>query len=172
MTNPPRTTPRPLPCAGAVPGHEQQPAPDGLPPAAARPALRMTAADLAADPAAVAVACRCARAALAGRGLAAITDTCEVIVSELVTNAIRAAADLPGPGGTRRHVRLRVTALDPGPGARVEVWDPSTDAPVPATPGPDSDSGRGLLIVAALSARWGWQPAEGGGKRTWAEITP
>jgi hypothetical protein len=37
-----------------------------------------------------------------------------------------------------------------------------------ANPGEDAESGRGLLLVEAISERWGFFGYDGGGKVTWA----
>jgi hypothetical protein len=53
----------------------------------------------------------------------------------------------------------------------VLTWDASVLAPVVREAGEDDESGRGLAIVAALSAEWGfYYPAEFAGKVTWAVI--
>jgi len=40
---------------------------------------------------------------------------------------------------------------------------------VPRIAEPDALNGRGLVIVEALSTRWGWEPHDGG-KIVWAEL--
>jgi hypothetical protein len=56
---------------------------------------------------------------------------------------------------------------------RIEVADasagkhPPTTAP---TAHPDGESGRGLLLVDTLAARWGWTPRHPVGKTVWAEM--
>jgi len=53
------------------------------------------------------------------------------------------------------------------------VWDASPLPPVPAEVGDDAENGRGLLIVQAVSAQWGWEfPPELGGKVVWAQVCP
>lgn len=86
------------------------------------------------------------------------TDDIEVVVSELVTNAIRHGA----PGITL------VLALD---GNRVHgrVIDHGTRMPEPRDAG-DDEGGRGLAIVAACTSRWGVEPLpDGAGKTVWFE---
>jgi hypothetical protein len=49
--------------------------------------------------------------------------------------------------------------------------DQSDDPPTPdAAPSDDAESGRGLQIVAALAASWGWAPRTDGGKVVYAVI--
>ena len=53
----------------------------------------------------------------------------------------------------------------------IEVWDVIPGAPAAARPGPDDESGCGLMLVAAQCDRWSWQTAPGWpGKVVWAEL--
>jgi hypothetical protein len=53
----------------------------------------------------------------------------------------------------------------------VEVWDENSRLPEPAWPDLDDESGRGLMLVDALAARWGWDlPNSGRGKIVWALV--
>ncbi|MEU8459657.1 ATP-binding protein [Streptomyces sp. NPDC029003] len=94
-------------------------------------------------------------------------QTAELLLSELVTNAVRHAG---APQG--RDIGVRVTRH--GGVLRVEVADAGD--PVDLEPGaarPCDERGRGLFIVAALSVRWGQFPRPHGiGKTVWAEIGP
>jgi anti-sigma regulatory factor (Ser/Thr protein kinase) len=91
-----------------------------------------------------------------------------IVVSELVTNALRHA--LPGPGDAleRRPVRLGLLQLRPC--VLCAVADPSTAAPVPRPAGSLGETGRGLHIVCALSDGWGYI-TNGTGKVVWAMFT-
>jgi anti-sigma regulatory factor (Ser/Thr protein kinase) len=90
-------------------------------------------------------------------GLNGLASDSELLVSELVTNAVKATA-----GRDEAAVRLRLS----GGSARVliEVWDADPRAPASedlgerGTPDPQQEGGRGLFLVAALSARWDWYP--------------
>ncbi|MCC3655350.1 ATP-binding protein [Streptomyces sp. S07_1.15] len=93
-------------------------------------------------------------------------DAVTLVVAELASNAARHGC-VPG-----RDFRLGM-AIGRG-GVRVEVTDTRAERlPVPARPGErdaDAESGRGLLLVAALADRWGWEPrSDGPGKTVWAE---
>ena len=92
-----------------------------------------------------------------------------IVVSEMVTNALRHA--LPGPGdtGPRRPVRLGL--LQQGPWVLCAVADPGNAAPVPRTPGSLAESGRGLQIICAFSDLWGYTTPSEAGKVVWAMFT-
>lgn len=85
----------------------------------------------------------------------------EIVVSELLTNAIRHA-------GTAAVVTC---SLDDAGGVDVAVADSSATAPLPRSADDVATSGRGLAIVEALSDAWGTQVA-GDGKTVWAHLSP
>jgi hypothetical protein len=88
-----------------------------------------------------------------------------IVVSELVTNALRHA--LPGSGDARPRRPVRLGLLQLSPCVLCAVADPSTAAPVPRSPGSFGETGRGLHIVCALSDGWGYTTS-GTGKVVWA----
>lgn len=120
-------------------------------------------------------------------------DRCEdvaVVVSELLTNALRHAvprADgtlprsvgtLPrsvgtGPrsAGTRRRWPIRLGLLQCGPCVLCAVADPSESAPAQAKPGELAETGRGLEVIGALSDSWGYITASDMGKIVWATFS-
>lgn len=100
-------------------------------------------------------------------------DVC-LVVSELVTNALRHAlpASAPRcrePGREAPPVRLHLLRWT---GRLVcAVRDPSQDSPVAReTDDFSAESGRGLFLVDSFSDGWGWHPMAGalGGKVVWA----
>jgi anti-sigma regulatory factor (Ser/Thr protein kinase) len=113
------------------------------------------------------------RAVLAEWGLNALAEAAELVVSELVTNAVRASTDA---GGRPRYdgAGLPVVIVRLGTdGFRVmiEIWDSIPGAPVAEQAGPDDENGRGLLLVEAVCARWSWETVPGWpGKVVWAEL--
>jgi serine phosphatase RsbU (regulator of sigma subunit)/anti-sigma regulatory factor (Ser/Thr protein kinase) len=95
------------------------------------------------------------------RGLdRALREDTVLLATELVTNAVRHG---------RGDVAVR---LWPGPDVvRVEVSDANPHRPEPGGYDLDAEDGRGLLIVGALSSRWGTAPLPGGaGKTVWFEL--
>jgi anti-sigma regulatory factor (Ser/Thr protein kinase) len=96
---------------------------------------------LAALPSAVACARGHARAVALEWGLApGQADTTELIVSELITNAIRASARRTAAGPPVVWLRL---ARDHD-SVVIRVWDASPRMPVRRDAGPDDEAGRGL----------------------------
>jgi anti-sigma regulatory factor (Ser/Thr protein kinase) len=92
-----------------------------------------------------------------------------IVVSEMVTNALRHALPGPGDAGPRRPVRLGL--LQQGPWVLCAVADPGNTAPVPRTPGSLAESGRGLQIICAFSDLWGYSTPGEAGKVVWAMFT-
>ncbi|WP_086561095.1 SpoIIE family protein phosphatase [Streptomyces africanus] len=108
------------------------------------------------EPTAVARARKMAGEQLAAWGLTEAEFTTELIVSELVTNALRY-------GGSPIELRLiRDSALI------CEVSDGSSTAPHLRRARVFDEGGRGLLLVAQLSERWGSRQTPTG-KTIWAE---
>lgn len=102
-----------------------------------------------------------ARLVLAEWGLAALSDDMELLVSELVTNGVRASRAMG-------QAAVRVWLVSDLRQVVVFVWDASPLSPARADHGADAESGRGLLLVEALSDRWGHFGYDGGGKVVWA----
>src|SRR5690348_6016449 len=102
-------------------------------------------------------------------GVAERREDIAIVISELLTNALRHA--LPPPGGTRPRRPVRLGLLQPGPCVLCAVADPSEAAPVPQAPGPLAETGRGLHIICALSDRWGYTTLSDTGKVVWATFT-
>ncbi|QIJ64548.1 ATP-binding protein [Streptomyces sp. JB150] len=114
-----------------------------------------------ADPGAVRTARSAVRGQLHGWGLDSLGDLAVLLVSELVTNALRHAS---GPIGVRllRPEGLPAVLL-------VEVSDPLPELPRERDARPEDESGRGLQLVARSSRRWGSRPGDRG-KTVWFEL--
>ncbi len=89
-----------------------------------------------------------------------------IVVSELVTNALRHA--LPGAGDSRLRRPVRLGLLQLGPCVLCAVADPSRVVPAPRPSGLLGETGRGLHIVCALSDQWGYTEPSDTGKAVWA----
>ena len=98
---------------------------------------------------------------LSGRVENAIVEDVKLLVSELVTNAVR---------HQREHGSIEMTIRVSRDGVRVEVSDPGTGFAKPKVgePPPDALGGRGLLIVERVASRWGVTP--GKPTRVWFEL--
>ncbi|TWV47003.1 SpoIIE family protein phosphatase [Streptomyces misionensis] len=98
-----------------------------------------------------------ARAQLLGWGLDALVDTTELLVSELVTNALRY-----GEGEIRLRLLLDRTLV-------CEVWDGGLVQPRRRRARDTDEGGRGLQLVQLLSAAWGSRRTPRG-KTVWFEL--
>lgn len=87
-----------------------------------------------------------------------VLDVVQLLVTELVTNAVMHARS-----GTTVTVRLLPEAV------RVEVVDRDDSFPKRRTPQPDRPGGRGLELVEQMSTSWGIDMLDVG-KRTWFEV--
>jgi anti-sigma regulatory factor (Ser/Thr protein kinase) len=106
-------------------------------------------------------------------GLNGLAADIELLVSELVTNAVKATAGRDD----RPAVRLRLSSDETR--VLIEVWDADPRPPAPmdlgedGTPDTEEEGGRGLFLVAALSTRWDWYlTREPAGKFVWCEVKP
>lgn len=88
-----------------------------------------------------------------------VQDT-QLVVSELIGNAYQHA-----PG----HETVELEVLLHGGAVTIRVSDGSALRPMMRAASDDDSTGRGLMIVEALSSRWGYEDHEGG-KQVWAEI--
>ncbi|MGW0845885.1 SpoIIE family protein phosphatase [Streptomyces sp. NPDC002787] len=119
---------------------------------------RVAVWDVAPDPSAVAEARKNALCQLERWGLTDAAFVTELVVSELVTNAIRHAE----PPVQLRLIHDRSLIC--------EVSDASSTAPHMRRARTYDEGGRGLLLVAQLTQRWGTRPTPTG-KTIWTEQT-
>jgi hypothetical protein len=103
----------------------------------------------------------------------AVTDRADdvaAVVTELLTNAIKHA--LPQAqlaAGPLSSWPIKVGLLHPGSHVICAIADPSTKLPELRAPDWQDESGRGLLVVSALSDHWGCCPApDAQGKVVWS----
>jgi anti-sigma regulatory factor (Ser/Thr protein kinase) len=128
------------------------------------------ACPLSADPQAAAAARNFTLRTLLGWGMHAVVDDVAVIVSELLSNALRY-----GVTGRRcadaspRPVWLGLLRRDHT--VLCAVSDPGADVPVMRQPDYFAESGRGLHVIDSLSESWGWTTPDHLGKAVWAAIS-
>jgi serine phosphatase RsbU (regulator of sigma subunit)/anti-sigma regulatory factor (Ser/Thr protein kinase) len=92
-------------------------------------------------------------------GLARLADSAELMVSELVTNAVRHSHGRP--------VELRLVRGDT---LLCEVDDDDHELPTLLSAGPGDEVGRGLRVVSTLAREWGTSRTSSG-KTVWFELT-
>ncbi|MFF7648926.1 SpoIIE family protein phosphatase [Streptomyces sp. NPDC007983] len=118
---------------------------------------RVVSSDVPSDPAAVAGVRAGALRQLEEWGLEEVAFTAELVLSELITNAIRHAT---GP------IRLQLVR---DRGLICEVSDTSSTSPHLRYATTTDEGGRGLFLVAQFAERWGTRYTAGG-KVIWAEL--
>ncbi|WNI21304.1 SpoIIE family protein phosphatase [Streptomyces sp. ITFR-16] len=115
---------------------------------------------LALDPREVSRARRLVRGRLLDWELPDAVEAAELMVSELVTNAVR--------HGRTHHIGLRLVRTD------ALLCEVSDDEPAPATllgVSADDEAGRGLVVVDSLAREWGTS-STARGKTVWFELAP
>lgn len=151
--------------AGVVTGSESEGGgPEQAPVPAPRHIDRGDELELWPFPSAVPCARSHAAAVLTEWGLAALVDDATLIVSELITNAVAAASSMVDTA----PVLLRLFVVRGW--LVVEAWDSHPSFPEPRLPDADEDSGRGLLIVSALSEACGTDLSADQRKVVWARV--
>ncbi|MFF8915915.1 ATP-binding protein [Streptomyces sp. NPDC015032] len=115
------------------------------------------------DPRAVTVSRRTLRLILTLHDLLPLSETAELVASELVGNAVR---HTKGPAALRLRWAGRVL--------RIGVWDADPTPPTPPLhPSAEADGGRGLDLVRNCTNGWGWYPLSSSGdsgKFVWCEL--
>jgi len=99
-------------------------------------------------------------------GIVERSDDIAVVVSELLTNALRHG--LPPARGPRPGWPVRVGLAWPARFVLCAVADPGTAVPRPKEPDYLAESGRGLHVISALSDAWGCTAPTDAGKTVWA----
>ncbi|WP_405947452.1 ATP-binding protein [Streptomyces prunicolor] len=119
---------------------------------------------LLAEPEGFAAARQVVREQLTAWGYPEFADAATLCVTEMLANV-------------HRHVKspeckLHLRVLPEG-GVRVAVADRSPELPVWYTePDWDTESGRGIFLIASVAGQWGVTPRQGRrGKQVWAEFT-
>ncbi|MEX0171904.1 ATP-binding protein [Streptomyces sp. LMG1-1-1.1] len=92
----------------------------------------------------------------------AVEDAAALVLSELLTNAVRHGR-VRGREIETRFARVSGTL-------RIEVHDASERRPLMALPECGADGGWGLPLVDVLASKWGVCDRRGAGKLVWAEL--
>jgi anti-sigma regulatory factor (Ser/Thr protein kinase) len=121
------------------------------------------------DPGSISAARRFATQTMRRWGLDEREPDVAIVVSELLTNAVRHGLPLAAHPPDRP---IRLGLLHAGPAVLCAVADPSEQLPVPREPRWLEENGRGLHVIASLSDQWGSCLAAGqAGKVVWAKFT-
>jgi anti-sigma regulatory factor (Ser/Thr protein kinase) len=94
-----------------------------------------------------------------------LAEVAELLVSELVTNAVRASVVSNQPV-------VRLLPMSKSVGLRISVWDSAPGRPQRTQLPADAAGGRGLLLVESLSADYGCYQSAGTGKVVWCAVQP
>jgi hypothetical protein len=105
-------------------------------------------------------------------GASSVVDDALLVVSELVTNSVKATGITTSEPNWAELAELNligVRLLGLERSIVIEVWDADPQEPVAQNAEFEAESGRGLLLVEAVTSRWGSRPASPG-KVVWAEL--
>jgi hypothetical protein len=112
------------------------------------------------------------RRTLASWSLDTLSADAEIIVSELLANAVRHGwTDRARHGSLDDGIRLWLWLLRDSDSFMCVVTDPSNSAPAFRQPGQGGEDGRGLHVIHTLSDHWGWSPFGSQGKAVWAILS-
>jgi anti-sigma regulatory factor (Ser/Thr protein kinase) len=125
------------------------------------PAISFTVAP---DPESVTFARHFTASALERWDLRPLTDDVGLVVTELVTNALRHSLP-PRPAEPSGPIRLRL--IRQAPYLLCGIQEAGTEVPRPREPDFIAETGRGLHLVESFSSMWGWVRCAGG-KMVWA----
>jgi len=84
-----------------------------------------------------------------------LADTAELLVSELVTNAVKATRQPQDQGPSWEHPSVLVWLTSEQGALLIRVWDNNSQMPSRQNADPLAEAGRGVALVAALASDWG-----------------
>lgn len=98
-------------------------------------------------------------------GLGSLGESAELLVAELLTNAVKASRVMT------QDSPVRLWLASDSSQVLILVWDASPQPPVRISTSGEAENGRGLMLVEAISEHWGWYFSQDkGGKIVWAVI--
>jgi anti-sigma regulatory factor (Ser/Thr protein kinase) len=136
---------------------------------ASNPWPLQTHLSLGAQPSAVSCARGHVRSVALEWGLPGLADIAELLVSELVTNAVRASDRLRIRADLAIVPVVRIWLVSDRASIVIHVWDGSDEMPARKDVSVEDESGRGLLLVESLGKDWGAY-REASGKVVWVVI--
>ncbi len=81
--------------------------------------------------------------------LVGLADSTELLVSEMITNAVQVSREMS-------QAAVRLWLVSDRAQVLILAWDASPLPPVQTDPDESAENGRGLLLVDAISDQWGW----------------
>lgn len=109
------------------------------------------------------------RSTLDGWGMGRLADSAVLVVSELLSNALRYGLTCTGNRASSPHP-VWLGMLRRGDSVLCAVSDPGSSVPVVRQPDFFAESGRGLHVIDNLSESWGWTTPDHAGKAVWAVV--
>ena len=95
--------------------------------------------------------------------LASLGESAELLVTELITNAVKASRAVTKGSPVRLWLVSDLAQI------LILVWDASPQPPIRINASGEAENGRGLILVEAISEQWGWYGRDDGdGKFVWA----
>jgi len=108
------------------------------------------------------------------RMLPEVIETAELLVSELVTNAVKFSSPVPVRlryADLERVERISLTLRHQAGQVVIEVSDSDVNPPRLADADAGAESGRGLMLVDALSKEWSYFLPPSGGKTVYCVLS-
>jgi anti-sigma regulatory factor (Ser/Thr protein kinase) len=103
-----------------------------------------------------------------------VIETAELLVSELVTNAVKFSSPVPARlryADLERVERISLTLRHQAGQVVIEVSDSDVNPPLMSDTGLNAESGRGLMLVDALSKEWSYFFPPSGGKTVYCVLS-
>jgi anti-sigma regulatory factor (Ser/Thr protein kinase) len=95
--------------------------------------------------------------------LTSLGESTELLVTELITNAVKASRAVTQASPVRLWLVSDLAQI------LILVWDASSQPPVRIDASGETENGRGLMLVEAISEQWGWYGRDDSdGKFVWA----